>query len=141
AEVIQRAKQGKPGDKPLVIADYTDNPGGGGYGDSTAVLKAMVEAGLKGVGFHAICDPEAVMAGQAAGVRRTATIRLGGKADPAKKQTVFVKSMHHFRAAFQPLAREVVLVDSRSLCSENYKPGVYKKIRHPIWPIDQMAVD
>ncbi|MBI1777039.1 MAG: M81 family metallopeptidase [Proteobacteria bacterium] len=211
-EVIHRARQGKPGDKPLVIADYTDNPGGGGYGDSTAVLKAMVEAGLRGVGFHAICDPDAVLAGQAAGVGKTATIKLGGKVDPAmgggpveltgevgliadgkytawgpmgggvkrdhgltmvfrlggldgieivvvtnnaqatdlaqftafgidpaRKQTVFVKSMHHFRAAFQPIAREVILVDSGSLCSENYKEGVYKRVRHPIWPIDKVA--
>ena len=61
--------------------------------------------------------------------------------DPTRKQTVFVKSMHHFRAAFQPIAREVVLVDSGSLCSENYKPGVYKKVRHPIWPLDQVAMD
>jgi microcystin degradation protein MlrC len=212
AEVIQRARQGKPGDKPLVIADYTDNPGGGGYGDSTAALQAMIEAGLKGVGFHAICDPEAVMAGRAAGVGKTATIKLGGKVDPAmgggpieltgeigmiadgkytawgpmgggvkrdhgptmvfrvggldgieivvitnngqatdlaqftafgidptRKQTVFVKSMHHFRAAFQPIAREVILVDSGSLCSENFQPGRYQRVRHPIWPIDQVA--
>jgi microcystin degradation protein MlrC len=42
--VIELARKGKPGDKPLVVADYTDNPGGGGYGDATAFLKAMVEA-------------------------------------------------------------------------------------------------
>ena len=29
---------------PLVIADYADNPGGGGYGDATALLKALLEA-------------------------------------------------------------------------------------------------
>lgn len=212
AEVIARAKQGKAGDMPLVIADCTDNPGGGAYGDSTAVLKAAIEAGLKGVGFHAICDPEAVMAGQAAGVGKTTTIRLGGKMDPSmgggpleltgevcliadgkyiawgpkgggvkrdhgltitfrvggvdgieivvitnndqaidlaqfrafgidpmKKQTLFVKSNHHFRAAFQPIAREVLLVDSGSLCSPNHEPGQYKRVRRPIWPIDQLG--
>jgi microcystin degradation protein MlrC len=47
--------------------------------------------------------------------------------------------MHHFRAAFQPIAREVILVDSGSLCSENFTPGHYKKVRHPIWPIDKVA--
>ena len=60
AEAVARAKAGKPGDKPLVVADYTDNPGGGGYGDATAFLKGLVEAGVEGVAFHAICDPEAV---------------------------------------------------------------------------------
>src|SRR5207248_6712956 len=34
-EAVARTKSGKPGDKPLVVADYTDNPGGGGYGDAT----------------------------------------------------------------------------------------------------------
>src|SRR5258707_533748 len=189
ADVIAVAGQGQPGDKPLVISDYTDNPGGGGYGDATALLKAMVEAKLPRAAFCAICDPEAVLAGQAAGVGRTATIRLGGKVDPSRgggpleltgevaaitdgkfiawgpmgggtrrdqglsmllriggldgidimvitnnaqatdlaqlmgvdptrKLTLAVKSMHHFRAAFEPISREVLLVDSGSLCTE-----------------------
>src|SRR5260370_13779803 len=63
ADAVARAKEGKPGDRPLVIADYTDNPGGGGYGDATALLKGLVEAGVESVAFHAICDPEAVIAG------------------------------------------------------------------------------
>ena len=65
AEAVARAKAGKPGDKPLVVADYTDNPGGGGYGDATAFLKGLVEAGVERVAFHAICDPEAVHGGHA----------------------------------------------------------------------------
>jgi microcystin degradation protein MlrC len=59
AETVAAARQGKPGDQPLVVADYTDNPGGGGYGDATAFLKGLVEAGVESVAFHAICDPEA----------------------------------------------------------------------------------
>ena len=83
AEAVARAKQGKPGDKPLVVADYTDNPGGGGYGDATAFLKGLVEAGVERVAFHAICDPEAVQPKACApgsGCRRRST--LGGKTDP-----------------------------------------------------------
>src|SRR5262249_49804280 len=38
AQAVARTREGKRGDKPLVIADYTDNPGGGGYGDATAFL-------------------------------------------------------------------------------------------------------
>src|SRR5437667_11559320 len=83
AEAVTRARQGKSGDKPLVVADYTDNPGGGGYGDATAFLKGLVEAGVERVAFHAICDPEAVMAGMRAGVGMQTTIMLGGKTDPA----------------------------------------------------------
>src|SRR5947209_11197081 len=82
AEAVALCKEGKPGDKPLVVADYTDNPGGGGYGDATAFLKDLVEAGVERVAFHAICDPEAVMEAMRAGVGVPTTIALGGKTDP-----------------------------------------------------------
>ncbi len=68
AEAVARAREGKPGDKPLVVADFTDNPGGGGYGDATALLAGLVEGGVERVAFHAICDPEAVQAGMRAGI-------------------------------------------------------------------------
>ena len=208
AQAVARARQGKRGDKPLVIADYTDNPGGGGYGDATAFLKGLVDAQVDGVAFHAICDPEAVAAGIAAGVGATATLTLGGKIDPSRGggpltltgevtcltngkfiaygpmgggvernygpsmvfrvggidiilisnngqatdlaqftslgieptryATVAVKSMQHFRAAFEPIAREVILVDTGALCSELYTPELYDRVPRPVWPIDKM---
>src|SRR5205823_5362520 len=82
AEAVARARAGQPGDQPLVVADYTDNPGGGGYGDATAFLKGLVEAGVERVAFHAICDPEAVMAGMRTGVGVPTTLTLGGKTAP-----------------------------------------------------------
>ena len=82
-EAVAQARQGKPGDKPLVVADYTDNPGGGGYGDATAFLKGLVEARIDSVAFHAICDPEAVQEGMKAGIGAKTTLTLGGKTDPA----------------------------------------------------------
>ena len=81
-KVVSMAKAGEGKGKPLVIADYTDNPGGGGYGDSTAVLKGLIDAGCRNVGFHAICDPEAVQQGLKAGVGKTVKLELGGKTDP-----------------------------------------------------------
>src|SRR5262249_56622307 len=59
AEAVALARAGRPGDKPLVVADYTDNPGGGGYGDGTAILRGLVEAGVGSVAFPATCYPEA----------------------------------------------------------------------------------
>src|SRR5262249_53546811 len=56
AEAVALARTGQPGDKPLVVADFTDNPGGGGYGDATAFLKGLVDAEIESVAFHAICD-------------------------------------------------------------------------------------
>ena len=38
------AQNFKPDDGPLVIADYADNPGAGAYGDSTNLLRALIDA-------------------------------------------------------------------------------------------------
>src|SRR5260370_26472335 len=76
AEVVARAKAGQPGDKPLVVADYTDNPGGGGYGDATAFLKGLGEGGGERVAFHASCDPQGGQGGVRRGVCMSETIAL-----------------------------------------------------------------
>ena len=54
--------------------------------------------------------------------------------EPTRYRTVAVKSMQHFRAAFEPIARQVVLVDTGALCSEIYTPELFTKVRHPVWP-------
>jgi microcystin degradation protein MlrC len=59
--------------------------------------------------------------------------------DPTRYPTVAVKSMQHFRAAFEPIAREVILVDTGALCSASYPPELYKKVRRPVWPLDPIA--
>jgi microcystin degradation protein MlrC len=58
--------------------------------------------------------------------------------DPTQFRTVCVKSMHHFRAAFAPIARQVVLVDTGALCSERFSADLFPKVRRPIWPIDPL---
>jgi microcystin degradation protein MlrC len=68
--------------KPLVIADITDNPGSGHYGDTTGVLKAMIDSNISDVVFYAIFDPMAVQEGIALGIGQTGEITLGGKSDP-----------------------------------------------------------
>lgn len=59
--------------------------------------------------------------------------------DPAALDVIAVKSSHHFRAAFQPVARDVVLVDSGCLVSQDYASFNYRHLRRPIWPIDPEA--
>jgi microcystin degradation protein MlrC len=56
--------------------------------------------------------------------------------DPTRYRTVAVKSMQHFRAAFEPIARQVVLVDTGALCSAIYTPELFTKVRPPVWPRD-----
>jgi microcystin degradation protein MlrC len=60
--------------------------------------------------------------------------------DPARYSTVAVKSMQHFRAAFEPIAREVVLVDTGALCQVEYKEELFDKVRRPVWPLDPLPL-
>ncbi len=67
---------------PLIIADYADNPGGGAYGDSTALLEAMLTAKVDEACFGPIVDSNTVQAlcGLRLGAR--VSVDLGGKTDP-----------------------------------------------------------
>jgi len=56
--------------------------------------------------------------------------------DPAEKSVVAVKSAQHFRAAFAPIAREIVVVDGGGLTSANFKELPFEKLRRPIYPLD-----
>ena len=56
--------------------------------------------------------------------------------DPRTKDVVVVKSVQHFRAAYGPIAREVIVVDSGGICSPDISRLKFKKLRRPIWPLD-----
>jgi microcystin degradation protein MlrC len=57
--------------------------------------------------------------------------------DPRDKDVVAVKSAHHFRAAYAPIASEVIVVDDGGgLTSRNYKELNYMKVRRPVFPLD-----
>jgi microcystin degradation protein MlrC len=204
AAAIAAGHQG--GGKPLVIADFADNPGAGAYGDATNLLRAMLDAGLENAAFACVRDEEAARALAAAGPGAAAAGDLGGKVDPAfggpplrltgevvnvtdgrfvcdgpmwqgvekhlgttvvfrvggidivvashllqvtdrqvflsqgidptKKRTLAVKSMQHFRAAFEPIASEVIVCDSGALASPDMSRLPYARIPRPIHPLD-----
>ena len=59
--------------------------------------------------------------------------------DPATRDTIAVKSKHHFRAAFTPVAREIITIDGGGLGSAILaNPEGYKNVRRPIWPLDDI---
>ncbi|HUG13452.1 MAG TPA: M81 family metallopeptidase [Thermomicrobiales bacterium] len=68
---------------PAVIAEVSDNPGGGSPGDGTHLLRAMLDAGLAEAAFGFIYDPETAAQAHAAGPGATIEARIGGKTDPA----------------------------------------------------------
>ena len=190
----------------IVLADFADNPGGGGYGDATDLLAAMIEADLQDAALSMLYDPEAVEACIAAGEGAEIELALGGKIDPdlggplqvtatveaisdgvfryegpmsqgalgengpsvriaiggvqvcvssrraqaldrqhfrhfgiepETKSILAVKSAQHFRAAFEPIAREVIVVDGGGgLTSRDYRALTYRRARRPVFPLD-----
>ena len=193
---------------PLIIADYADNPGAGGYGDSTELLRALLYAGVTNVCFGPMVDGEVAQALQTKAVGERIQMTLGGKTDPLfgggpltlevelvsvsdgnfigegpmlhglhgsfglsavirvdgidilvvsiprqildlqqfkafgidpeQKKIVALKSMHHFRAAFEPIAGDVIICDSGALCTPRYDRLPYRNVPRPIFPLDQI---
>jgi microcystin degradation protein MlrC len=75
-------------DKPLVIADPTDNPGGGAPGDSTHLLRRLIEHDAAGAVLGPLWDPVAVQFCHAAGRGARLALRFGGKTAPASGQPI-----------------------------------------------------
>jgi microcystin degradation protein MlrC len=206
AEAATMAATYRPDNGPLIIADYADNPGAGGYGDSTALLSAMLEAGVTNACFGPMVDSKAVIDLHSLAVGERVQIELGGKTDPLygggplslegelvsvsdgnfvgdgpmihglhgsfgpsavlsigsieilvvtiarqildlqqfrafgidpeNKRVVALKSMQHFRAAFGPIAGDVIVCDSGALCTPRYDRLPYANVPRPIFPLD-----
>ena len=67
---------------PVVFGDIADNPGGGGAGDSTYIIRRLIERGVMNSAVGGIWDPVAVDICTGAGVGATLGLRFGGKAGP-----------------------------------------------------------
>lgn len=194
------------GNGPLIIADYADNPGAGGYGDSTNLLRALLKAGVTDTCFGPMVDGEAVQLLNKATVGDHIPIDLGGKTnpdfgggplsvkaelllvsdglyigdgpmvgglhgtfgpcavvrvegidilvvtiasqildlqqfktfgiEPQNKPIIALKSMQHFRAAFEPISAKVIVCDSGALCTPDYTRLSYQNVPRPIFPLD-----
>ena len=56
--------------------------------------------------------------------------------DPIAEKVVVVKSTIHYRAAFEPIAKEIIEVDAPGLSSSNLARFRFERIRRPIFPLD-----
>jgi microcystin degradation protein MlrC len=57
--------------------------------------------------------------------------------DPLDEKILVVKSSIHYRAAFEPIAKEIIEVDAPGLSSSNLERFEYTRIRRPIFPLDR----
>lgn len=193
--------------RPIVIADYADNPGAGAYGDAPALLLAMLSAELKEACFGPMIDPETATELHRRAIGDRVMVRLGGKIDaafggpplavegvvtglfdgwytgdgpmigglrlsfgltatlqidgvavlvvseaaqmrdlqqfiafgidPRRMKVVALKSMQHFRAAFEPIASRIIVCDSGALCSPDLTRLPFRCAPRPVFPLDE----
>lgn len=77
---LERALEATGG--PVVLADVSDNAGGGAPGDATFLLEAILERGIEDVVTGLYWDPMALRICREAGEGATLDLRLGGKCGP-----------------------------------------------------------
>jgi microcystin degradation protein MlrC len=70
-------------DLPVILADVADNPGGGGTGDTTELLRELISRGVPGAAA-CVWDPEIVKQAMDAGIGAEREFRIGGKAGPTE---------------------------------------------------------
>ena len=80
-EALVRARAVSEG--PLVLAETSDNPGGGAPQDSTWLMRALFEGGIEGAVVACVWDPVAVQMCFQAGEGSRLDLRIGGKMGPA----------------------------------------------------------
>jgi microcystin degradation protein MlrC len=102
----------------IVLGDYSDNPGGGGAGDSTFFLQALIERQVANVAIGCMWDPVIVQLCTDAGEGSTMAVRLGGKTsalsgDPIDLTVTVMRCVaNHSEGVFgsrQPLGNSVWL--------------------------------
>jgi microcystin degradation protein MlrC len=56
--------------------------------------------------------------------------------EPSRHRVLGLKGKGHFRAAFEPIARRVVLVEGPGITGADLSRLTFRKVRRPIWPLD-----
>ncbi|MCL4187166.1 MAG: M81 family metallopeptidase [Rhodobacteraceae bacterium] len=103
-DAIAEAGRGRPGDRPLMLLDTSDQIGSGAPGDTTHILRALIAAGIREAAVVPLWDPLAVGICMGVGAGARLPLRIGGKFEPqsgpchdaAEAEVLFVK-----RDAFQ----------------------------------------
>ncbi len=113
AEALAQARAVPPGPLPIVMSDFGDAPGGGGYGDATAMLRALMDDPFPNTLFLSIADAGSVEKAAAAGVGATVQLSLGGHTAP-------LHGGGPVEAAFEVLK----IVDGKFTHEGPYTPGM-----------------
>ena len=98
------------GKRPTVIADAWDNPGGGVAGDSTIIVRRLIDRGIRDAALGSIWDPMAVRLCMVAGEGAEIPLRFGAKTAPETGQPIdaTVKVTRIVRNAHQSFGQSIV---------------------------------
>ena len=139
-QAIDEVLAAENADGPVVLADVADNPGAGGSCDSTHLLRRLIERKVPNVAVAIICDPEAALEAEKAGVGNMVTLDLGGKVCPEicgepLRVTAYVKRISDGRyynrdsmcqGALNTMFRTAVLVvDGIEIIVSSHRPQPY----------------
>jgi len=82
-DAVARARRGGEPGAPVVLADTQDNPGAGGNGDTTGLLKSLIRQNARDAVLGLLIDGEAARMAHEAGQGATLNFRLGGRSNIA----------------------------------------------------------
>jgi len=151
AAVAKALKAGPGANIDIALGGHCDPTHGGGPLQTRALVKAVSEKGNfehKGPFSHGLpgeLGPSAWIEVQGVDViiidRPDAIydreqFRIFG-INPEDKDVLVIKAYNHFRADFEPIGKGLLYADSGGIFSFDFKRFDYKKVRRPIWPLDQ----
>ncbi len=91
-DIQQAYKIKKQDDPPIIVADFADNVGGGATGDSTVLLKFLLQQEeFSKVAFSSLWDPIAVDILSNVGEGGRAQFKFGGKVSPIAGEPVYLE--------------------------------------------------
>lgn len=88
-EVLSKAIAAKK--FPVIVADQSDNPGGGAPGDATFALRWLLDHRAESAAIGILYDPEVIRVARKAGRGAKLPVRLGGKLGPTSGQPVDIE--------------------------------------------------
>ncbi|MCF4097713.1 M81 family metallopeptidase [Maritalea mediterranea] len=110
--VADAVSTAKGAEKPVVLTDMWDNPGGGTAGDATVILEELMRVGATNVAVGTIWDPIAVQICFAAGEGAEIPLRFGAKSAPhtgnpidkrVRVEKLVINAEHRFGDSYVPM--------------------------------------
>ncbi|MDI3339397.1 MAG: M81 family metallopeptidase [Sphaerobacter sp.] len=119
---------------PLPVRAYVRLLGDGRY-----VNRGPMHAGVAvdlGRTAVIVCDGVEVLVTERAETPIDLNVFRAHGIEPTERRVLALKGKGHFRAAFEPIAERVVLVEGPGITGADLSRLAFQHVRRPIWPLD-----